>query len=69
LSLTRFNAQAFDTPRGKRVRKAAASPPGDAADDSGGEGGSDGGSDGDERPSQPLLHKISQVARWMVGMT
>lgn len=62
-NLTRVFAQAFDTPRGKRVRKAAASPPGDAPDDSGDE------DEDDLPPSQPLLHKISQVARWMVGMT
>jgi hypothetical protein len=38
----------------------------DAAGDSGGEGAEDGA---EEAPtSQPLLRKISQMARWVVGM-
>ena len=55
-----LRGQAFDTPRGKRAR-AAASP----AQESGEEGGGDGA----DEPSQPLLRKISQMARWVVGMS
>ena len=59
-------AQAFDTPRGaKRARRPAASPKRHSSGDEEAEEAPEPAS----LPASQLLTRISQVARWVVGMS
>ena len=61
-------AQAFDTPRGaKRARRPAASPKRHDSGDE--EAEEDEAPEPASLPASQLLTRISQVARWVVGMS